>query len=97
MSNMIKVTSGDLRDTSSQMNTAAQQIGEELRRIMGRVNEIASTWQGEAASAFNGYYTQFNSTWSQCEEAMNGVAQLLTGAADAYEQTESGVAGQFRG
>jgi WXG100 family type VII secretion target len=64
---------------------------------MGRVRELAGSWQGQASGAFNGYYEQFNQNWSQCRQALEGVSQMLDRAAQAYDDAEAGIAQQFRG
>ena len=93
----ITVTSAELRDTSTQMTTAAANVGEEFRRMMAKVQELTASWTGQAASGFEGFYRSFNTNWSQCEEALQGISQLLSSSAEAYESTEQGIAGQFSG
>jgi early secretory antigenic target protein ESAT-6 len=97
MAERLTVTSSELRSTASDMRAGASTIAGELQRLMGRVRTLTSSWTGTAASAFDGYYEQFNTSWSQCEQALNGIADLLNASAGSYDDTEAGVAGQFRG
>ena len=97
MSQRLTVTSEELRATASDMQAGASTIAGELQRLMSRVRTLTSSWTGTAASSFDGYYEQFNASWSQCEQALNGIAELLTTSAASYDDTEAGVAGQFRG
>ncbi len=94
--NRLTVTSAELRTTAIGMRNAAGGIGAEFDRLMGRVRELTSSWTGQGASAFNGYYEQFNTSWSQCREALNGVAGMLEVAAQSYDETEAGIASRFR-
>ena len=97
MSGRLTVTSSELRTTAGDMRTTAGNVAAELNRLMARVRELTGSWTGQASTAFNGYYEQFNSNWSQCREALEGVARMLDSAAQAYDEAESGIAGQFRG
>ena len=67
MSTRITVTSTELRDIATQMTTSGGQITAELNRLMKHVEELTSSWTGQASASFNGYYTQFNQNWSKCE------------------------------
>ena len=97
MVDRITVTSDELRSLGDQANKAGTNIGNELRTLMGRVEAVGSTWTGTASAAFNNYARQFNQGWSQCEEALSQIAQMRRGSAEAYDQTEQGIAGQFAG
>ena len=72
------------------MRTGASNIAGELQRLMGRVRTLTSSWTGTAASSFDGYYEQFNTSWSQCEQALNGISDLLNTSAATYADTEAG-------
>jgi WXG100 family type VII secretion target len=97
MSGRLTVTSGELRATAGDMKGTAGNIAQEFQRMMGKVQELTGSWQGQGASAFNGYYEQFNTSWSKCQEALAGVSQLLERAADAYDEAERSIAKQFQG
>jgi len=93
----ITVTSNELKETAARLRVAGESVGSELRRAMARVNELASSWTGQAASSFGTFYADFNRNWSQCEAALAGIAGMLDASATAYETAESEVAGSFRG
>ncbi|MCA1843125.1 MAG: WXG100 family type VII secretion target [Actinobacteria bacterium] len=97
MSGRLTVTSGELRATAGEMKGTASNIANEFNRMMGKVRELTGTWTGQGASAFNGYYEQFNQSWSKCQEALNGVSQLLERAATAYDDAETAISKQFQG
>jgi 6 kDa early secretory antigenic target len=95
MSTRITVTSTELRDTATQMNTSGAQISAELSRLMKHVEELTGSWTGQASASFNGFYTQFNQNWSKCEEALKAISTMLNGAATSYDDAESNVASRF--
>ena len=96
MSGRLTVTSGELRATAGEMKGTASNIAGEFQRMMGKVRELTGSWTGQGASAFNGYYEQFNQSWSKCQEALDGVSRLLESAANAYDEAEQNIANQFR-
>ena len=95
MSDRLSVTSSELRTTAGNIRASAGNIAGEFSRVMGRVNELSGSWSGQAAGSFHGYYEQFNTSWSQCREALEGVARLLDTAANSYDEAERNIAGQF--
>lgn len=96
MTDRIEVTSADLRELGGDVRSTAESIFQELTRVRSRVQELTSgMWKGQAATRFDAYYEQMNTGWGQVREGMEGVAGLLDGAAQQYEETEAGIAGQF--
>ncbi len=97
MNARITVTSTELRETATDMRSAAGSIQDELNRTMGRIQALTASWTGQAATSFDAYYQQMNTGWAQLKEGMDGVATMLDGSATAYDETEAGIAGQFSG
>lgn len=97
MAERITVTSGELRETAGDMRSAAGNIQDELNRMMSRVQALTSSWTGQAATSFDGFYQQMNQGWAQLKEGMEGVSQMLDTSAQSYDETEAGIAGQFSG
>lgn len=92
----IVVTSQELRDTGNDMRTTGETIHDELTRMLQRVKTLTSSWTGQAATSFDAYYEQMNTSWAQLREAMDGVASMLDSSAQSYDETEAGIAGQFQ-
>ena len=97
MNARITVTSTELRETATDMRSAAGSIQDELNRMMGRIQSLTASWTGQAATSFDAFYQQMNTGWAQLKEGMDGVATMLDGSAQAYDETEAGIAGQFSG
>ena len=97
MAERITVTSAELRDTAGDMRSAAGSIQDELNRMLSRVQALTSSWTGQAATSFDGFYQQMNQGWAQLKEGMEGVSQMLDTSAQSYDETEAGIAGQFSG
>ena len=97
MGQSIQVTTEDVRALSDNCVTTGGAVASELNGLLGRVQAVVNgSWVSQASGAFDGYFKEFHTGWVKVEEALQGISQQLKGAADAYEQTESGIAGSFR-
>ena len=94
----IKVTSEELLSTSSSLATGAQNVAEELARLRGLVESlIGAQWVGAASSSFNELWQKWGTGANQVQQALEGISQMLTAAANTYQQTEDQLANQLRG
>jgi WXG100 family type VII secretion target len=85
----IKVTADELRNVASQLNSAAQSINEANTSAMGQVNGlIGAGWEGAASAQFETLFTTWKQGAVQVQESLAGISQLLSGAGQAYTQTE---------
>jgi WXG100 family type VII secretion target len=97
MGNQIAVTTEDVRALADNCTNTGSAVANELNSLLSRVNGVVNgSWVGRAAGSFDGYFKEFHQGWIKVEEALRGINQQLRGAADAYEQTEQGIAGSFR-
>jgi WXG100 family type VII secretion target len=86
---LIKVTSEDLANASSQLSTGAQEIDSQLGSMHSLVQElVASDWQGAASSSFETLYQEWNTSAANLRQALDGISKLLSHAASAYASTE---------
>jgi WXG100 family type VII secretion target len=86
---LIKVTSEDLANASTQLSTGSQEIDSQLSAMHKLVQElVASDWQGAASSSFESLYAEWNTSAANLREALDGISKLLANAASAYASTE---------
>ena len=94
---LIKVTSEDLANASAQLNSGSQEIDAQLGSMHSLVQElVASDWQGAASSSFESLYQEWNTSAANLQQALEGIAKLLSGAATSYAQTESDIQQSMR-
>lgn len=94
----IKVTSEELLSTSSSLATGAQNVAEELARLRGLVESlIGAEWSGAASGSFNELWQKWGTGANQVQQALEGISQMLSAAANTYQQTEDQLANQLRG
>jgi WXG100 family type VII secretion target len=91
----ITVTPDQLRQTAGNLRTGSGNIGAELGRLVSDVRGMLGGWDGQAAAAFDGYYHAANDGFRQVETALEGIAQMLLGTADQYEQHDADLASRF--
>ncbi|MGA3183114.1 MAG: WXG100 family type VII secretion target [Candidatus Dormibacteria bacterium] len=89
---IIKVTSDDLMTVSGSLQAGASEIDSRLKTMQGQVQSlIESGWQGAASAQFGGLFQEWNQGAAQLNTALEGISKLLTGAANAYAQTEQSI------
>jgi len=71
----------------------ATQSGESIRAevagLLGTLTALEGSWQGGAASAFNGVLEQWRGAQAQVESALDSMGVALGQAAQEYEAAES--------
>ncbi len=93
----IKVTSEELRNVSGNLNAGSGTVTEQLESMKRQVDTlVASNWQGAASASFTDMYTQWNTSAGQLRDALQGISQMLSKSAQAYEDTERGLENTFR-
>jgi WXG100 family type VII secretion target len=86
---LIKVTSEDLANASTQLSSGSQEIDTQLNTMHGLVQELVSSdWQGAASSSFESLYHEWNTSAANLREALDGISKLLANAASSYATTE---------
>ena len=97
MGQSIQVTTEDVRALSENCTSTGGAVANELNSLLGRVSAVVSgSWVSQASGAFDGYFKEFHTGWLQGPGGPAGHQPAAPGAADAYEQTEQGIAGSFR-
>lgn len=97
MSDRVVVTSEELRVASRDVRNTGTAVQGELDRMKAKAEALTSSWQGQASASFRGFYIQMNTGWSQVRDAMEGIAGMLEGSAQSYDDNEAGIANQFKG
>ena len=95
---MIKVTSDDLQQRAGQIQAAASRIEDEITARKGQIDAMTGgEWMGAASSQFATLYGNFNTSAMNLKQSMDGIGQLLQGAATTYAQTEQELASRIGG
>ncbi len=97
MSGSLEVTWAELSDASHKLDNGRGEITSKLAELKSAVDNLGGSWQGAASSAYAGLYNDWNSGAKQLFDALEGIAKMLKGAADAYQQTEDALRQGFSG
>lgn len=94
----IKVTSEDLISTAHSLSSGATHVAEELASLRSKVESlIGGQWNGAASQSFHELWQRWHQGAAQVHDALEGISQMLTGAARVYQDTEDQLASNLRG
>jgi WXG100 family type VII secretion target len=93
-----KITPEQLEALGGQTGKNAQDIDGLHKALESQLGPLrdGSAWSGQAAGQFNELYNKFNQSAKSLTEALNGISQLMKGAAQSYSQAEQQIASSFR-
>jgi WXG100 family type VII secretion target len=95
---LIKVTSEDLASASAQLTSGSQEIDSQLTSMRNLVQSlVAADWQGAASSSFESLYQEWNTSAANLQQALEGIAKLLSSAAASYASTEQQIQQSMHG
>lgn len=94
----IKVTSEQLSSVASQLSSGSAEVENQLSSMKSQVSSLVDADGGGAASdSFRDLWEKWHTGAGQLREALEGIHQMLSSAARAYEETEANLAQQLRG
>lgn len=98
MASSIRMTPQELRDGAIYLEQRKAECMDLLGQMNTKVNEITSNWEG---SAQNSFVETFQELYNQISQALpqtvEGIENMLNGAADGLEQADEQIASAFRG
>ena len=94
----IKVTSEELQRVSSSLQSGSEDVSQRLASMESQVRALVDAdWQGAASDSFRDLYEKWHRGARDVKEALDGISQMLAGAARTYQETEDQLASQLRG
>lgn len=94
----IKMTPEELRDSAAFLNGKRNEIVSAVNAIKTRVDSTTAEWEGAAQSSFlEAFKDMYKMLTNEFPQTIEGIEQMLNGAADALEQADSEVAKAFKG
>ena len=91
----IRVTPDQLHQISAQLLAGTSSIDGTLGQLAGQVAPLGSDWAGVAQARFEALWAQWQRDARGLNQALQGIAQLMTQAGSAYESTEQSIARAF--
>lgn len=88
MAERITITPEELRTSSTNFGTKAEEIREILSYLKTEVSNLEATWSGAAQSQFFQQYDEMETMLNQFPEVLDGISAQLTTVADTIEETD---------
>ncbi|MFV0459278.1 MAG: WXG100 family type VII secretion target [Actinomycetales bacterium] len=92
-----QVDAAQVASASAAVLTSVSNIGAEVDLLSSRLNDLQSTWQGQAASRFQTVAHDWRLTQEQVKAALEQISQALGAAATTYAEAEAANLRMFAG
>ncbi|MGO1317568.1 MAG: WXG100 family type VII secretion target [Cellulomonadaceae bacterium] len=73
---------------SAKTRASVETIRGEVQAMMGHLADLRASWQGGAATAFEGLMEQWSGAQAQVEQTLSEITVALDRTAQTYAQTE---------
>jgi early secretory antigenic target protein ESAT-6 len=90
-----EVDSAQVIQAGSAVQMSAQQIREEVDRMMRHLLELQSSWRGQAATSFQSVISDWQATQERVRASLEDIQQALALAGRQYAEVESATAAMF--
>lgn len=95
----INVTYQEMETAANQLQNAHSEIDNQLTKARGDIEQLVTGGfvTEQASGAFQEQFEKFLQGATQCVSALDSLAQFLRHAANAMQETDTGLANQIRG
>ncbi len=90
-----EVDSAQVLQASSAIQVSAEQIREEVDRMMHHLLDLQGTWRGQAATSFQSVVTDWQATQERVRTSLEEIQRALAAAGRQYADVESATAAMF--
>lgn len=88
MAGQFRVTEQELQALSSKITEVNGSIQGEVKRLDGVISQIASGWQGQAATAYHRLQQQWNEDARKMNNILNDIKEAVDSTRQNYSATE---------
>ncbi len=92
-----QVDSAQVLQASAMIQATAQQISEDVERMMRQLLDLQSGWRGQAATSFQSVVTDWQGTQERVRIGLDEIHRALATAGRQYAEVESAAAAMFSG
>jgi WXG100 family type VII secretion target len=78
----------ELLKAAGQMETTNDQLMNNLKKLSDEVEQVTSSWSGQAATAFQTLMSKFSEDATKLNKDLDTISHAVTGNAQAYRQQE---------
>lgn len=91
----VKVSTGDVAAKAQRIQAEAIEIESRLAQLTSAMADLAGSWTGQAAAAFQDLYQGWDKTARQVKDALEGIGRSLNKAGSDYDSLEQSLVSQF--
>ena len=97
MAGQIRITPDQMRQRANQYRTEAGNVHDVISKMDQLLSQLQGEWEGAASESYAARYAELKPGFQKAEQLINEIAQALDSTAKIVEDTDSSIAGQFRG
>lgn len=96
MANQIRITPDQMREKANQYRTEADTMNGVIAKMDSLLQQLQGEWEGAASESYAARYQELKPGFMKAEELIREIATALDSTAKIVEETDSGIANQFR-
>jgi WXG100 family type VII secretion target len=89
------VSTGDVADKAASIQQTAGEIESLLSVLNAQMQDLAGTWTGPAAAAFQSAYDNWKTTQQQTKASLDEIGASLRNTGQQYDEQEDTLRGQW--
>ena len=93
----IRMTPDTMRSRASEYANQAESLQQIISKMDALLSNLQSEWDGEASRAYAERFAQLRPGFVSAKELIDEISKALISSANIVEETDSKIAGQFRG
>lgn len=97
MANQIRITPDQMRQRASEYRGQADVVNGVIAKMDNLLQALQGEWEGAASESYAARYQELKPGFQKAEMLIREIAQALDSTARIVEETDSSIAGQFRG
>ena len=91
----VTVSTGDVADKAASIQQTAGEIESLLSVLNAQMQDLAGTWTGPAAAAFQSAYDNWKTTQQQTKASLDEIGASLRNTGQQYDEQEDALRGQW--
>lgn len=97
MANQIRITPDQMRTRATQYRNEADKVQDVIQRMDTLLEQLRGEWEGAASESYGARYQELKPGFVKAEELIREIAAALDATANIVQETDTGIANQFRG
>ena len=97
MASQIRITPDQMRSRATEYRGQADIVGEVISKMDTLLTALQGEWEGAASDAYAARFAELRPGFVEAQNLIMEIATALDSTAQIIEETDSNIAGQFRG